>query len=217
MKNQYNNLSEYRYQPDITLANTIIYCLGKDLIAFRPYYFFLNVTNSLPKHAWVNITSIFQNWIYFRNDQTNRISFSTILNKLYNGRKDGLCLSSDFSQYVLRLVSMRNMNSNGHKHNQMSPKRGERQTFWDILNAGYEHQLPARRQMALFIWMTNISRKHFGSRVENKKHNEIIKWKHFPRYWPFVRGIHKRNPWVTGGVPSQRPVTRDSVFSLICA
>ena len=37
--------------------------------------------------------------------------------------------------------------------------------------------------------------------------NEVIKWKHFPRYWPFVRGIHKGNPWVTGEVPSQRPVT----------
>ena len=22
-------------------------------------------------------------------------------------------------------------------------------------------------------------------------HNEVIKWKHFPRYWPFVRGIHR--------------------------
>ena len=22
-------------------------------------------------------------------------------------------------------------------------------------------------------------------------HGDIIKWKHFPRYWPFVRGIHR--------------------------
>ena len=22
-------------------------------------------------------------------------------------------------------------------------------------------------------------------------HNHVIKWKHFPRYWPFVRGIHR--------------------------
>ena len=21
-------------------------------------------------------------------------------------------------------------------------------------------------------------------------HDDVIKWKHFPRYWPFVRGIH---------------------------
>ena len=22
-------------------------------------------------------------------------------------------------------------------------------------------------------------------------HDDVIKWKHFPRYWPFVRGIHR--------------------------
>ena len=31
-----------------------------------------------------------------------------------------------------------------------------------------------------------------------------MKWKHFARYWLFVRGIHS----VTGGFPSQRPVKR---------
>ena len=24
-----------------------------------------------------------------------------------------------------------------------------------------------------------------------KTHDDVIKWKHFPRYWPFVRGIHR--------------------------
>ena len=31
-------------------------------------------------------------------------------------------------------------------------------------------------------------------------HDDIIKWKNFPRYWPFVQG--------TGEFPTQRPVTR---------
>ena len=22
-------------------------------------------------------------------------------------------------------------------------------------------------------------------------HDDVIKWKHFPRYWPFVRGMHR--------------------------
>ena len=26
-------------------------------------------------------------------------------------------------------------------------------------------------------------------------HDDVIKWKHFPRYWPFVRGIH-RDRWI---------------------
>ena len=24
-----------------------------------------------------------------------------------------------------------------------------------------------------------------------RPHDDVIKWKHFPRYWPFVRGIHR--------------------------
>ena len=24
-----------------------------------------------------------------------------------------------------------------------------------------------------------------------ESHDDVIKWKHFPRYWPFVRGIHR--------------------------
>ena len=35
-------------------------------------------------------------------------------------------------------------------------------------------------------------------------HHDVIKWKHFPYYWPFVRGIH-RSP---GEFPLQRPVMR---------
>ena len=36
-------------------------------------------------------------------------------------------------------------------------------------------------------------------------HDDVIEWKHFPRYWPFVQGIHK-GQW-RGAL----------VFSLICA
>ena len=50
---------------------------------------------------------------------------------------------------------------------------------------------------------------------EENTHDDIIKWKHFPRYWPFVRGIH-RSPVKTGEFPAQRPVTRsfDVFFDL---
>ena len=27
--------------------------------------------------------------------------------------------------------------------------------------------------------------------LRRHKHDDVIKWKHFPRYWPFVRGIHQ--------------------------
>ena len=42
-------------------------------------------------------------------------------------------------------------------------------------------------------------------------HDDVIKWKHFPRYWPFVREF--TGP---GEFPAQRPVTRslDVFFDL---
>ena len=40
-------------------------------------------------------------------------------------------------------------------------------------------------------------------------HDDGIKWKHFPRYWPFVRGIHWSPVNSTGEFPTQRPVTRN--------
>ena len=27
--------------------------------------------------------------------------------------------------------------------------------------------------------------------TQARQHDDVIKWKHFPRYWPFVRGIHR--------------------------
>ena len=37
--------------------------------------------------------------------------------------------------------------------------------------------------------------------------DDVIKWKHVPRYWPVVRGIHR----------SQRPVTRSfDIFVVLC-
>ena len=46
-----------------------------------------------------------------------------------------------------------------------------------------------------------------------EKHDDVMKWKHFPRYWPFVRGIH--------GSPMNSPHKGQwhwaLMFPLICA
>ena len=39
-------------------------------------------------------------------------------------------------------------------------------------------------------------------------HNDVITWKHFPRYWPFVRGIHR---WP---VPTRRASSAELCFFL---
>ena len=34
-----------------------------------------------------------------------------------------------------------------------------------------------------------VRRRRTSGRAD--KYDDVIKWKHFPRYWPFVRGIHR--------------------------
>ena len=44
-------------------------------------------------------------------------------------------------------------------------------------------------------------------------HDDVIKWKHFPRYWPFVRGIHR----APVNSPHKGQWRGALMFSLICA
>ena len=44
-------------------------------------------------------------------------------------------------------------------------------------------------------------------------HDNVIKWKHFPHYWPFVRGIHR---WPVNS-PHKGQWRGALMFSLICA
>ena len=49
--------------------------------------------------------------------------------------------------------------------------------------------------------------------VQIPTHNDVIKWKHFLRYWPFVRRIH----WSPVNSPHKGQWRRTLMFSLICA
>ena len=44
-------------------------------------------------------------------------------------------------------------------------------------------------------------------------HDDVIKWKYFPRYWPFVRGIHRSSV----NSPHKDQWRIALIFSLICA
>ena len=44
-------------------------------------------------------------------------------------------------------------------------------------------------------------------------HDDVIKWKHFPHYWPFVKGIHE---WLVDSPPKGQWCGA-LAFSLICA
>ena len=53
-----------------------------------------------------------------------------------------------------------------------------------------------------------------ASRISNvcKWHDDVIRWKHFPRYWPFVRGIH----WSPVNSHHKDQWRGALMFSLIC-
>ena len=50
-------------------------------------------------------------------------------------------------------------------------------------------------------------------RRQLSNHDDVIKWKHFPHYWPFVRGIHR---WPVNS-PHKGQWNGALMFSLICA
>ena len=77
----------------------------------------------------------------------------------------------------------------------------------------------------LFLWqlpvqaVTRISskwryfRSNEGFKYSTQSHDDVIKWEYFPRYWPFVRGIH-RSPVSS---PHKGQWRRALMVSLICA
>ena len=65
------------------------------------------------------------------------------------------------------------------------------------------------------IFANIFSKYHFDSNFDQNTttHDDVIKWKHFLRYWPFVRGIH----WSPVNSPHKGQWRGSLVFSLICA
>ena len=63
------------------------------------------------------------------------------------------------------------------------------------------------------IWWSMRMGLQYQKQSHDTWHNDVIKWNHFTRYWPFVRGIH-RSP-VTS--PHKGQWRGTLMFSLICA
>ena len=69
-------------------------------------------------------------------------------------------------------------------------------------------------QVKVRIFLRYIaSDKSKTSGVQLNVYDDVIKWKHFPRYWPLVRGIH-RSPMNS---PHKGQWRGALMFSLICA
>ena len=88
----------------------------------------------------------------------------------------------------------------------------------------HQQIMPIRHRFAAIHRTTSIDGRrqhtncpHWSSINYNKnkwtrQHDDVIKWKHFPRHWPFVRGIHQ-SPLNSPGKGMWRGAL---VFSLIC-
>ena len=79
-----------------------------------------------------------------------------------------------------------------------------------LYNMGTIAPVPMKQHW--MIWM-NGRFKDSWLYNHSKSYDDVIKWKHFPRYWPFVRGIHRSS--VNSPHKGQWPGAL--MFSLICA
>ena len=70
---------------------------------------------------------------------------------------------------------------------------------------------------ACLVWQLQMSACQIRARPRatdwHRYHDDVIKWKHFPRYWPFVRGIHRSQV----NFPHKGQWCGALMFSLICA
>ena len=59
---------------------------------------------------------------------------------------------------------------------------------------------PAERWSLYYVFYNPYKAKLLGEHaqprvvIDMRSHDDVIKWKHFPRYWPFVRGIPVDSP-----------------------
>ena len=67
--------------------------------------------------------------------------------------------------------------------------------FWEHVTIEFIQEQPTCIQVQLFRGMILRTQHESWCHSCNNPHDDVIKWKHFPRNWPFVRGIH-RSRWI---------------------
>ena len=85
--------------------------------------------------------------------------------------------------------------------------------IWDVMTFTWRHCNNVTFLIVLVTW--TITRRLFilSHHVKTTVHDNVIKWKYFTRYWPFVQGIH-RSPVNS---PYKAQWLGALMFSLICA
>ena len=83
------------------------------------------------------------------------------------------------------------------------------------------HKITLAKVQTAWVFLRDKWKRHWNrkktsgevSRLNSDTHDDVIKWRHFPRHWPFVRGIH-RSPVNS---PHKGQWRGTLMFSLICA
>ena len=75
---------------------------------------------------------------------------------------------------------------------------------------------PLGKNRAPCVWCVNtpsFCKSKIWKAAPHQTHDDVIKWKHFLRYWPFVRGIHR----FPVNSPHKGQWRGALMFSLVCA
>ena len=131
------------------------------------------------------------------------IQFVLPLTTFYRSRAQKKCLQTEVpGDEFVTSWRFHNRTWQPQRHNRLPETSG---TLWIHPGALTNQRCSIATGVGLYI------AQHQAGRDGGHHHDDVIKWKHFPRNWPFVRGIH-RSRWT----PTQRPVTRcfDVFFDL---
>ena len=88
-------------------------------------------------------------------------------------------------------------------------KKTKQIQLWLIL---YRKKL-ASQKTSKKVGCASVAKRYFMNSFGEVSHTDVIKWKRFPRYWPFVRGIHRSSV----NSPHKGRWRGALLFSLICA
>ena len=131
-----------------------------------------------------------------------------------------VCLQSLFSKYIKALHYRLFMRKTNHSPLDSPCLKGiERWTLgsphkWPIMRRSFPRHGVIMCSRPTFTTLYMMTTSLPGTQLAGKRddirrsnsvfHDDVIKWKPFPRYWPFVSG----NSPVTSEFPAQKPVTR---------
>ena len=113
-----------------------------------------------------------------------------------------LMTSSCFQSFTLKRVDCQDSPLSGTRHYaKLTPsilrslkEQGLRWAFYCLNHVFGEYDF---NRFAKFLskFLTEITFENTITQYVYHSHDDVIKWKHFPRNWPFVRGIH-RSRWI---------------------